>query len=150
RACLLGQATGLPSFWVKEDRSKPSILQGELDREFGASGWYRSLAHSDSFLCNLVQMSIAFVGSIAPFPSSMCWILPCLSTTKVVRLANCICSFRMPYSFETWRVISLSSGNLTPIFSANAWLEGGASMLMPNTAVSLRSILPDSIPDWYA
>jgi hypothetical protein len=104
----------------------------------------------DSLWCKLVHMSIASVGSIAPLPSWICWILPSLSTTNVVRLANCICSFRMPYSFETCRVMSLSSGNLTPIFSANAWLEGGASMLMPRTSVSFRSILPESIPAWYA
>ena len=46
--------------------------------------------------------------------------------------------------------MSLSRGNLMLISLAKALFAAGLSMLTPKTAVSLITILPESIPDWTA
>lgn len=93
-------------------------------------------------------MAMAVLGSTALFSSSMCWITPSLSTTNVVRFENCFSWFRIPYSLETLRVMSLSRGNVRPSCFANSPFAAGLSMLIPKTCVSFVSILPVAIPAW--
>ena len=57
------------------------------------------------------QAVSAPVGSMAPLPSSMCWMRPSLSITNVARLANPRSTKSTPYSAATCRLAkSLNSG----------------------------------------
>ena len=66
-----------------------------------------------------IAASSAPVGSSAPEPDSIRWIVPSFSTTNVVRLASLMKGIRTLYCLETVLASSLRMGNCVPSASAN-------------------------------